>query len=290
MEMAMQKLITSIDNLMESIGDIQHEGKSAKSSAGEALRIASLLSMMMEKAGYEVEYTSISDAWVVWVSQKTGGAVTLWKKPNNDWQLISGVPEMAKLSKKPYPHQVDLLQDPKSKENREALKVATMAAEKIMDKTRDGTLTKDFSPKFSEAIRSRKERMDPGGDAAMGEASGGMRSSMVPGMLKQIEATFSTARDLVTKVEREIKQDLKDVFGEMGSGAQVDVNFDKKILSVEVELAMPGGPKDYPTGDAFESLFKQVEDWAKRAIPWPSEVTGKGHRISINSDKILWGR
>jgi hypothetical protein len=179
----MRRLINTIDHLMSPMRAMQYEGKDAKAAAEEARRIVSLLSVMMEQAGYGMEYSSKADEWVVWVEEKTGGAVTLWKNPKGDWQLISGVPEMAKLSTKPYAHKVDLLRDPKRKENREALRAATAIAEKVMDKTREGTLTKDFAPQFSAAIRARKDMGDPGGAAAMGE-------EMAFDMHKQAQALY----------------------------------------------------------------------------------------------------
>jgi len=196
------------------------EGKGAKATRLRALEMAGLLADLMKGQGYDVAYSKLGDEWVVFQHYSKFGFVTLWKNPRGDWQLISGVPEMAKLNRAtprwwPADQRADMA-DPKYQGNKEALGVATQAAEKIMTKTRAGTLTRDFAPEAPAAVRGRKERMDPGGAAAMGEAVGWalMESEEVDprkmiehgdAMLKIVEGLVDDLRKGVVAAQADLK-------------------------------------------------------------------------------------
>jgi hypothetical protein len=122
------------------------------------------------------------------------------------------------------------------------------------------------------------------------ESSGGVRVSLVPGTLKQIETDMKTAQGLIAKAERYIQDDLKEALPDLAHQAKVDVALNGKFLGIEIELAIPEDPREPLPEGAFDTYVEQVKAWAKGAIPWRSEVTGKGRRILVTSQQLVLGR
>jgi hypothetical protein len=148
----------------------------------------------------------------------------------------------------------------------------------------------DLKIEYLDQIISLLERAKKTAEKHVSESSGGVRVSLVPGTLKQIETDMKTAQGLIAKAERYIQDDLKEALPDLAHQAKVDVALNGKFLGIEIELAIPEDPREPLPEGAFDTYVEQVKAWAKGAIPWRSEVTGKGRRILVTSQQLVLGR